>query len=111
MIESAGRTFVAHPVLGRGPGSLVGFWQGPLRAHLTPLDVAATTGLPSLLFLCGYVLMLWRGRRRPTNAALWTGMAALGIDALTQDTEHFRQVWMMFGVADADATTSDASPS
>jgi hypothetical protein len=91
-----------HPVVGKGPGSLVGFNQGaPFRAHFTPLNVAATTGIPALLILIALVAVLWRERRRPTPVATWSGLLGLGIDGLGQDIEHFRHVWVLVGVADA----------
>src|SRR5262249_19806767 len=91
-----------HPVLGKGPGSLVSTNQGaPFRAHFTPLNVAATTGIPALLVLVALFTVLWRERRRPTPVATWSGLAGLGIDGLGQDIEHFRHVWVLIGIADA----------
>jgi hypothetical protein len=40
-------------------------------------------------------------RRRPTPVATWSGLLGLGIDGLGQDIEHFRHVWVLVGVADA----------
>lgn len=103
MLKSAFSSLEKRPLLGRGPGSLAARWQGqPLRAHFTPLNIAATTGLISLIALTGFVVVVWRRRRRPTNVALWSGLLALGIDGLTQDVEHFRHVWILLGMADAD---------
>lgn len=106
-IQTSARTFAQHPVLGLGPGTLTGQWQGHrLRAHLTPLNVAATTGLPSLVALAAAVLLLWRGRRRsPAGVVIWSGLAGLALDALVQDAEHFRHVWLMLGLADAERVT------
>jgi hypothetical protein len=42
---------------------------------------------------------LWRGRSRPTDVAIWSGLAALMIDGLAQDVDHFRHVWVMVGLA------------
>jgi uncharacterized protein (TIGR03382 family) len=97
-------TLVAHPLLGSGPESLPGYSpKGKrFRAHLTPLNVAATTGVPSLAALVFLVAVLWRRRRRPTDIAIWSGLAGLGVDAIGQDVEHFRHVWLMLGLADAD---------
>jgi hypothetical protein len=96
-------TLVEHPVLGSGPNSYPGKFQGvPFRAHLTPLNVAATLGLPALAALVGLIWALWRGRRRPTDVTIWSGLAGLGLDALGQDADHFRHAWIMFGLADAD---------
>jgi hypothetical protein len=110
MIEKAARTLAHHPLLGKGPGSLVASWQGqPLRAHLTPLNIAATTGVLSLVPLVALIIILWRQRRLPTDVALWSGAAGLAVDALTQDVEHFRQVWLMLGMLDAGRTAADSS--
>lgn len=92
-----------HPIVGEGPGSLPGENRGePFRAHLTPLNIAATMGLPALAAITFLMVTLWRNRRRPTPIATWSGLAGLGIDALAQDVEHFRHVWVMIGLADAD---------
>jgi hypothetical protein len=94
------RTFREHPVFGSGPGSYPGLNRGaPFRAHLTPLNVAATTGLPALLALTGMAAALWRGRRRPTDIAIWSGLAGLMLDGLAQDIDHFRHVWVLIGLA------------
>jgi hypothetical protein len=77
-----------------------------MRAHLTPLNIAATTGLVSLAPLCALIVLLWRRRRFPTNPALWSGAAGLALDGLTQDVEHFRQTWLMLGMLDADRAAS-----
>jgi small-conductance mechanosensitive channel len=73
----------------------------PFRAHLTPLNVAATLGLPALVALSVFVALLWRERRRPTDVAIWSGLAGLALDALAQDVEHFRHVWILLGLAAA----------
>jgi hypothetical protein len=96
-------TLAEHPLAGEGPGSLSGENRGmPFRAHLTPLNIAATMGLPALAAFAFLILTLWRNRRRPTPIATWSGMAGLAVDALAQDVEHFRHVWAMIGFADAD---------
>jgi hypothetical protein len=96
-------TLGEHPIVGEGPGSLPGENDGsPFRAHLTPLNLAATMGLPSLATFVLLIAILWRNRRRPTPIATWSGLAGLGIDALAQDVEHFRHLWVMLGLADAD---------
>ena len=102
--ETAARTFARHPLVGAGPGALAGSHTSgdPMRAHFTPLNVAATTGLLSLGFLTAFLVLLWRERRRPPDPAIWTTLVGLGIDALWQDVEHFRHVWVMLGLADAD---------
>jgi hypothetical protein len=96
-------TFADHPLTGKGPGTYVAVNRGlPFRAHFTPLNVAATMGLPALAALVFLVVVLWRERRRPTPIATWSGLAGLAIDGLAQDIEHFRHVWVMVGLADAD---------
>ena len=92
-------TLGAHPILGTGPGTLPGENDGvPVRAHMTPLNVAATSGLPALAALGAAVVLLWRRRPRPTDIALWSGSAGVAIDALGQDVEHFRHVWLLIGL-------------
>jgi hypothetical protein len=95
-------TLVAHPLVGTGPGTSPGR-KGvlPFDAHLTPLNVAATLGLPALLGLAFAVFALWRGRARPTDLATWGMLAGLGLDGLGQDVEDFRHVWVALGLADA----------
>jgi hypothetical protein len=96
------QTFLAHPLLGTGPGTSPGRRQQmPFDAHLTPLNVAATLGLPTLLGLAFAVFALWRGRSRPTDLATWGMLAGLGLDGLGQDVEDFRHVWVALGLADA----------
>jgi hypothetical protein len=47
--------------------------------------------------------LLWRGRRRPTNLALWSALAAMGVDGLGQDIDHFRHVWVLLGLLSGGA--------
>jgi hypothetical protein len=105
-IDTAGE----HPLLGTGPGSLPAEAEdyGRRQAHHTPVGVAATLGIPALLVLIAFLALIWRDRSRPTNRATWGGLAALGVDGLGQDVEHFRHVWVMIGVAWAQSrrTTS-----
>ncbi len=99
-----------HPIVGQGPGSLTGENRGaPFRAHITPLNIAATMGLPALAAFAFLIVTLWRNRRRPTPIATWSGLAGLAIDGLAQDVDHFRHVWLMIGLADADRR-ADAEP-
>jgi hypothetical protein len=95
-------TLAAHPVFGSGPGSSPGL-RGSLAfdAHLTPLNVAATLGLPALGGLVLMAAALWRARARPTDLATWGMLAGLGLDGLGQDVEDFRHVWIALGLADA----------
>jgi hypothetical protein len=96
-------TLADRPLTGKGPGTYVAINRGyPFRAHFTPLNVAATMGLPALAALIFLVVVLWRERRRPTPIATWSGLIGLAIDGLAQDIEHFRHVWVMIGLADAD---------
>ena len=96
-----------HPIVGEGPGTLVGENRGqPFRAHFTPLNIAATVGLPALAAFTFLIVTLWRRRRRPTPIATWSGLAGLGIDGLGQDIEHFRHVWVLLGLADHDRERS-----
>lgn len=91
-----------HPLFGLGPGSSVGSHAGhAMDAHLTPLNVAATLGLPALLALVLLVAALWRARARPTDRTTWGLLAGLGVDGLAQDVEDFRHVWIALGLADA----------
>jgi hypothetical protein len=105
--ETSFDTLADHPVVGEKPGALAGENRGvPFRAHLTRLNIAATMGLPALAAAVLLLLVLWRNRRRPTPIATWSGLAGLGIDGLAQDLEHFRHVWVMIGLADADRKPS-----
>jgi O-antigen ligase len=92
-----------HPLVGKGPGSLPSDAFGvPSRAHVTPLQIAVTMGLPALGAMVFLVATLWRNRRRPTPIATWSGLAGLAIDGLGHDIDHFRHVWIMLGLADAE---------
>jgi hypothetical protein len=96
-------TLGLHPLLGTGPGSSPGRrGDRAFDAHLTPLNVAATLGLPALFGLLLVPFALWRARRRPADLALWGMLAGLALDALAQDIEDFRHVWVALGLADAD---------
>jgi hypothetical protein len=95
-------TLAAHPVFGTGPGTSPGRRGGlPFDAHVTPLNVAATLGLPALAGLTFAAWALWRARSRPTDLATWGMLAGLGLDGLGQDVEDFRHVWVALGFADA----------
>jgi len=100
-------TLATNPLLGTGPGTLPGRNRGkPFRAHFTPLNVAATVGLPALAALSTALVLLWTGRSRPTDVALWSGFAGVAIDAMGQDVEHFRHVWILIGLAAASAASA-----
>jgi hypothetical protein len=105
-------TLGLHPLLGTGPGSHPGRSQGQaFDAHLTPLNVAATLGLPALLGLLLVPVALWRARRRPTDRALWGVLAGLALDGLAQDVEDFRHLWVALGLVDADRKDDTGSSS
>jgi hypothetical protein len=72
---------------------------GPFDAHLTPLNIAATMGLPALAAFIAIFVALWRGRSRPTDLAIWSGLADWPSIAMAQDIEDFRHVWVMIGLA------------
>ncbi len=101
-ISSSWHTLEDHPLVGIGPGELPGIARGlPVRAHLTPLNIAATLGIPALVALAAAVVLIWRDRRRPTDVALWAGLLGLAIDGLGQDIDHFRHAWILLGLAAA----------
>ncbi len=96
-------TLAAHPLAGSGLGSSPGR-RGRIAfdAHFTPLNVAATLGLPALAGLAYAISRLWRARARPTDLALWGMLAGIGLDAIGQDVEDFRHVWVALGLVDAE---------
>ena len=101
-VTTSFQTLLAHPVLGTGPGTSPGRRGSlPFDAHLTPLNLAATLGLPALGGLALAVLALWRSRSRPTDLATWGMLLGLALDGLGQDVEDFRHVWVALGLADA----------
>jgi hypothetical protein len=101
-LASSAQSLAAHPFTGTGPGTSPGSCGGTLfDAHFTPLNVAATLGLPALGALLAVPLLLWRRRSRPTDLAVWGGLAGMALDALAQDVEDFRHLWVLFGLADA----------
>jgi hypothetical protein len=88
-----------HPLFGVGPGALPGLNAGlPFRAHFTPLNVAATLGLPAVLALSAMFWLLWRSRRLPTDIALWSALAGIAIDGLVGDVDHYRHLWILIGL-------------
>jgi hypothetical protein len=107
-VRTSWETLAMHPLTGTGPGTLPGTREGaPCDAHFTPLSVAATLGLPALAAFLAIAVLLWRGRARPTDLAVWGGLAGMGLDALAQDVEDFRHLWILFGLADAGRRRAD----
>lgn len=106
---------VSHPILGSGLGTSPGQYRGvPFDSHSTLLNIAATLGLPALVAFSFLIASVWRGRGRPTDLAIWGGLAGLALDGLAQDIEDFRHVWVMIGLANAnanEATTESANDS
>jgi hypothetical protein len=89
-----------HLLFGVGPGALPGVNHlgAPFRAHFTPLNVAATLGLPALVALGATFWLLWRDRARPTDIALWSALAGIAIDGLANDIDHYRHLWILIGL-------------
>ncbi|MEK6406941.1 MAG: O-antigen ligase family protein [Acidobacteriota bacterium] len=103
-------TLVTSPLFGSGLGTSPGhYWGVPFDAHLTPLNIAATLGLPALGVISFLFTGLWRKRRRPTDLAIWGGLAGLALDSLAQDVEDFRHIWVMIGLADACSRAPNTS--
>jgi hypothetical protein len=97
-LAAAAATLAERPLFGVGPGSTPARADGvPFDAHATPLNVAATLGLPAAAAFLAIPLLLWRRRARPTDLALWAALVALALDGLAQDVEDFRHVWLLFG--------------
>ncbi len=103
-IETAWHTLAETPVVGEGPGSLPGENSGePARAHLTPLNVAATLGLPAFVALV-FMIAAALAQPEPPDAGcdLERHRRPRHRRARASDVEHFRHVWAMLGLADAD---------
>jgi hypothetical protein len=106
--SSALATLLNHPLLGSGLGTSPGQYEGaPFDSHCTPINIAATLGLPALVAFSFLAASLWRGRTRPTDLAIWGALAGLAVDGLAQDIEDFRHVWVLLGLAAADASHVD----
>jgi hypothetical protein len=105
------RAIAASPIIGSGPGSHPGLYRGsPFDAHITPVNIAATLGLPALMAFAALIAFIWARRGRPADLTLWGGVAGLALDALAQDVEDFRHVWVMIGIIDAGAGSGAPSP-
>jgi hypothetical protein len=99
-VSSSLDTLAVKPLWGSGLGNSPGRYRGaPFDAHMTPVNIAATLGLPALIAFTALIVIAWRKRKRPTDLALWAGLAGLALDALAQDAEDFRHVWIMLGLA------------
>lgn len=106
-ITTSLQTLITHPFFGSGLGVRPGAYRGgTFDAHCTPLNVAATMGMPALLAFAGIFFMLWRRRGQPMDMAIWSGMAGLALDAMAQDIEDFRHLWVLIGLT---ATCSRSS--
>jgi hypothetical protein len=109
LMKSA-ETVAESPLWGVGPGAHPAVYNNaPFDSHMTVLNIAATLGLPALAAFASLLTLLWCRRRRPTSLAIWGGLAGLALDALAQDIEDFRHLWVLLGIADADARTTQAS--
>jgi hypothetical protein len=98
------KTIVSHPLFGSGLATNPGLYLGvPFDAHCTPINIAATLGIPALISFVALIAILWRRRRRPTDLCVWGALAGLSLDGLAQDIEDFRHVWVVFGLAEPDA--------
>jgi hypothetical protein len=110
-LTSSLNTLAAHPLVGSGVGTSPGLYRGaPFDAHLTPLNIAATMGVPALIAFSLIFIFLWRDRSRSRNGpdlAVWSGLAGLGLDALAQDIEDFHHLWALIGLASADTGSPD----
>ncbi|HXU36909.1 MAG TPA: O-antigen ligase family protein [Blastocatellia bacterium] len=101
-------TLLRHPLFGSGLGTSPGQYLGaPFDSHLTPLNIAATLGLPSLISFVFLVTLVWRRRMRPTDLCIWGALAGMALDGLAQDTEDFRHLWVMLGFAGANASVPE----
>jgi O-antigen ligase len=108
LAEAALHTASEHPLFGVGPGRNAGElpWPRPedpmttMDAHCTPINVAATLGLPALacfLGLCIFVLVRARDSSG-LRAALALALAAVLFDSFTVDVEDFRHLWLLFAL-------------
>ena len=93
-------TLVSKPLWGSGPATHPGRYHGnPFDSHMTFLNIAASLGIPALVAFISLFAIAWRRRKRPTNLAIWGGLAGLALDALGQDIEDFRHLWVLAGLA------------
>ena len=103
-------TLVREPLWGSGPATHPGLYRGnPFDSHMTYLNIAATLGLPALIAFTSLLVITWCRRPRPTNLSLWGGLAGLALDALGQDIEDFRHLWVLIGMASGESSESGES--
>jgi len=104
-------TLLHHPLFGGGLGTSPGQYRGaPFDSHLTPLNIAATLGLPALISFVFLITIAWRRRLRPTDLCVWGGLAGLALDGLAQDIEDFRHLWVAIGLSGATRGTQEHEP-
>jgi hypothetical protein len=104
-LVTSAATLASAPLSGAGPGTHPARHNdSPFDSHMTALNIASTLGLPALIAFTATFTILWRKRGRPTSPAIWGGLAGLAIDALAQDAEDFRHVWVLMGIAIADSS-------
>jgi hypothetical protein len=99
-LATAVQTLVDQPVFGSGPGTSPGqVGNAPFDAHCTPLNVAATLGIPAFIAFLSIWILLWLRRPRPTDGVIWGALTAMALDGLTQDIEDYRHLWVLLGLA------------
>ncbi|HWP42101.1 MAG TPA: O-antigen ligase family protein [Blastocatellia bacterium] len=107
-ITTSFETLVASPLFGSGLATHPGRYRGlPFDAHLTPLNIAATTGLPALIAFTAVFALLWRDCEGRCDIAIWSGLAGLALDGLANDIEDYRHLWVLAGLAAAQASRPD----
>src|SRR5262249_36890907 len=103
-VISALHTVRKRPLLGSGLGTHPALAFGyPADTDLTPLNIAATLGSPTLLAFAGSLVALWRCRPRPPDRADCSGLAALALYSLASDVEDWRHCWVLIGMADSSS--------
>lgn|GEM_PF-1961736 len=104
-------TLLHHPLFGSGLGTSPGLYRGaPFDSHLTPLNIAATLGLPALISFVFLITIAWRRRLLPTDLCIWGGLAGLALDGLAQDIEDFRHLWVAIGLSGATRGLQEREP-
>jgi hypothetical protein len=96
--RSALENIFAHPLFGSRPAATAVWADGQVYnwdAHSTVLDVAATMGIPALIFFAGVIAVTLRRAEGLRKILLW----AMLFDAMTIDVEDFRHFWLLLGLA------------